>query len=130
MTAGERAADLKREGLNCAQAVACAFANLTPLTHDQLAATTAGLGAGVGNHKGTCGAITGAAVVIGLFHPDKKAAYPLCARVQEEFAARHGGCTLCGQLKRDGHVPCMQCVADAAGILDNILSEEKHGPQN
>lgn len=51
-------------GFNCAQSVLCAFSNEIGLTEDQLSRITSGFGAGMGKLQETCGAVTGAFMVL------------------------------------------------------------------
>ena len=53
-------------GYNCAQSVACAFADKVDLDKVALFKVTEGLGLGMGGMNGTCGAISAAAVLAGL----------------------------------------------------------------
>ena len=82
---GEEAAALFATGLNCAQAVFCAFAADFGLDAETAAKLASGLGGGVGRMREVCGAVTGATLALGMkFGPDKAAVY---SKVQE-FAAR------------------------------------------
>lgn len=67
------------EGCNCAQAVACHFAEHINLDEKVLLNMTAGLGGGVARNQSICGAVNGAAIVLGYIlsdvyenHPEKK----------------------------------------------------------
>lgn len=82
---GEKAVALFATGLNCAQSVYCAFAEDFGMDAETAAKVSSGLGGGVGRLREVCGAVTGAALVLGLkFGPDKAAVYP---KVQEFAAA-------------------------------------------
>ena len=59
----EKAVEKKHNGYNCAQAVACSFCKEASMDEDTLKKITQGFGAGLGTMAGTCGAISGAAVV-------------------------------------------------------------------
>jgi len=61
----EKAAEYKR-GHNCCQAVLLAFEDLLPLDHDTLLTMGSTFGSGMGGMKGTCGALVGAEMVLGL----------------------------------------------------------------
>lgn len=66
MTRSERAAALHASGSSCSQAVFTVFAEdfgLDPKTAHKL---STGLGAGFGRQQMTCGAVSGAALVLGL----------------------------------------------------------------
>ena len=110
---------------NCAQAVACTYCDLVGMTPEQMGAVTASFGVGMGNMKGTCGAIVGAGVIIGLATKDRVTAMKAMKRVMEKFEARSTS-TVCCELKgicsgkklRD----CNDCVADAAEFLEAELA--------
>lgn len=92
MTATERAdraEELFKAGCNCSQAVFAAFADELGLDETLSKRLACGLGGGVGRMREVCGAVTAAAMVIGMRRgPDKTAAYPavqeFCARFREE----------------------------------------------
>ena len=82
---GDKAAALFASGMNCAQAVYCAFAEDFGMDADTAAKISSGLGGGVGRLREVCGAVTGATLALGMkYGPDKTAVY---AKVQEFAAA-------------------------------------------
>ena len=85
MKRSERAEELFRSGMNCSQSVFCAFADEFGMDGETAAKVSCALGGGVGRMREVCGAVTGAALVLGMRHgPDKAAAYPAV----QEFAHR------------------------------------------
>ena len=60
--------DYHRTGYNCAQAVACAFSDVIGLPLEQIAALTGAFGGGFRAGE-ICGAISGAAIVLGARWP-------------------------------------------------------------
>lgn len=59
-----------KQGYNCAQAVAGAFADLTGWTPEQMFAAAGGFGGGYGgSHEEACGAVSGALMVLGILFP-------------------------------------------------------------
>lgn len=70
MDKAELAAAKHREGYNCCQAVACAFADEVGIDESLLYRMGEGFGAGMGTAQGVCGAISGAAMLAGLVHSD------------------------------------------------------------
>lgn len=138
MTKAERqneAERLFREGLNCAQSVFCAFAGELGLDGETAARVSCGLGGGVGRMRETCGAVTGAALVLGMRHgPDKAQAYPHVQRFCERFKAECGSIVcrelLAGTGATNGGAPeertkeyyrkrpCVELVRLAAGLLE------------
>ena len=135
MTRGERAEALFKSGLNCAQSVFGAFAEDFGVDAETGAKVACGLGGGIGRLREVCGAVSGAALVLGLkYGPDKAVVYP---RVQD-FAARfraETGSIVCRELlegvPKTGGVepeartpeyyqrrPCAELVRLAADILE------------
>ena len=109
---------------NCAQSVACTYCDLAGMNADQIAAVTAGFGTGMGNTKGTCGAIVGAGIILGLKTADRIKAMQAMRRVMDKFQQRNSSTTCCelkgltgGCKLRD----CNDCVADAAEFLEQEL---------
>ena len=91
MTAEEKAEELFRSGCNCAQAVFGAFAEAYGLSPEVAAKVSCGLGGGVGRMRETCGAVTGAALVLGLkYGPDKMQVYPHVQDFCAKFKATCG----------------------------------------
>jgi C_GCAxxG_C_C family probable redox protein len=131
-----------REG-NCAQAVLnCCGKGL--IDHDTALAVAGPFGGGMGSLGKTCGAVTGAIMVIGLKHPrldikddvTRKESIRLVRELIARFEARNGsiackdllGCDLSTpegveQFKAQDliHAVCPKAVRDAAEILDEIL---------
>lgn len=54
------------KGYNCAQAVACAFADETGIDEKTLRALSASFGGGMGRMREVCGALTGAFMILGI----------------------------------------------------------------
>ncbi len=65
---GEIAVQLFLSGLNCAQAVFCAYCNEVGISHAQAARLASGFGGGIGRLRGTCGAVSGMVMVLGALH--------------------------------------------------------------
>lgn len=138
----ERAASLFSEGFNCAQAVLGAFGPDLGL-EPELALKVAGpFGGGMGRTGGTCGAVTGAVMALGLkFGPTragdeetKERAYGLVRKLIDEFKARNGS-VLCKELlgcdlnlstpegrQRARASRCAKFVRDAAEILESLVA--------
>lgn len=62
----QKAVDLFGEGFGCPQAVLAAFADLFEVDRDIALKIASGFGGGMGQMSETCGALTGAMMVIGL----------------------------------------------------------------
>jgi len=115
----EEARARKRSGEhNCAQAVACTYSDLAGLDEETLLAATHA------TMEGTCGALTEAAVVVGLATGDRARSRVLIKDIMENFRKRNGS-TVCRELKGIGTGcplrQCEDCVADAAEFLEEAL---------
>ena len=133
-TRGEQAVEKRNNGYNCAQAVACTYCDKVGMDEETLFKVTEAMGVGMGNMEGTCGVLTGAAVILGLRNstanlesPNSKGAtLRLARRVMEQFKERNQS-VLCKDLKgRDTGVvlrSCPDCVRDACEFLEQLLEE-------
>jgi C_GCAxxG_C_C family probable redox protein len=117
------AVEKKHCGLNCAQAVLCAYADIAGIDEETAIRLAAPFGAGMGNMEGTCGAITGAGLVLGLV--SKGPATKQMRQIMNKFQERNGA-TQCKMLKGIGTGKvlreCSDCVADAAEFLEEEIS--------
>ena len=82
--------------------------------------------AGMGNMEGTCGALVGAGVVLGLATKDKAKSIKTMRQIMTQFQQRNGA-TQCRLLKGVGTGKvlreCPLCVADAAEFLEEQLDK-------
>ena len=147
MNKGELAEKLFHEGYNCAQAVACAFADDCGMDEKLMFKIASSFGGGMGRMREVCGCVSGMFVVSGILEcgssaVDKNEKDSQYARVQllaEKFK-KECGSIICRELlalptktvekpiseertqeyytKR----PCSQCVRIAADILAAHLS--------
>lgn len=132
MTRSEKALELKANGYNCAQAVACAFADKTDFDEKTLCRLATGFGAGGGNMQGTCGALSGAylltSIILGnAYKGDPMAKGKIMAanrEIAKQFYEKNSS-IICKNLKglESGKVlrSCDGCVEDAAAILERYL---------
>ena len=146
----ERATALFQEGYNCAQAVFCAFADVTGLDLETSARLASSFGGGLGRLREVCGAVSGAAMVLGMAEgyadpKDAQAKKDHYSRVRD-FAARFreaNGSIVCRELLAGGdpHAarpggepeartpefykkrPCPERVGMAVDILDEMLEK-------
>lgn len=89
-------------GFNCAQSILAAFAAEHDVSEDFALRLAAPFGAGMGRAGETCGALSGALMVIGLHcagtrPEDKDAIYALTREFVAQFQQRHGS-SLCRAL--------------------------------
>jgi C_GCAxxG_C_C family probable redox protein len=141
---GEDAAALFRSGWSCSQAVCCAFAEDFGTDEKTALRLSCGLGGGMGHTGNTCGAVSGALMVIGMKYgrtelddlASKEKTYAMAQRFIQEFLYRNHSvnCTELighdlsdpGELavareKKLFHLKCSKFVRDAGEILERIL---------
>lgn len=124
----ELAAERKRCGShNCTQAVLCTYADYAGMPEEQIMHLGNSFAAGMGNMEGTCGALVGAGIVLGMHTRDKAKSVKGMRQMMERFQQRNGA-TQCKLLKgmNDGKVlrECPLCVADACEFLEEQLENE------
>ena len=109
---------------NCAQAVICTYADLIGIDEETSRNLGNAFGAGMGTMEGTCGALVGAGIVLGLATKDKAKARKAMRQVMSQFQQRNGA-TQCKMLKGVGTGvilrECTGCVSDAAVLLEEQL---------
>ncbi len=101
MTKPERALDLFSKQHNCSQAILAAFGPQEGLAEPDCVRLAAPFGGGIGRLGETCGAVTGAIMVLGLRYggqttTDPRAKAAMYERVRDfvaRFKARHGSFT-------------------------------------
>ncbi len=101
----EKAVNCFEQGFNCCQAMLSTYGPRFGLDRELAIKLANGFGGGIGHQGETCGAVTGAIMVIGLKHgatlaDDKDSSdktYELVERFLEAFKTRHGS-TLCREL--------------------------------
>ena len=108
---------------NCAQAVVVAFSDQIGLTDQQSYNLAAHFGSGM-RHGSTCGAVTGALMVLGMLGYDEKAAGELLRQVREGHGALD-----CATLLKTSHeagIPrkthCDGLVFEMVEAVDKILA--------
>lgn len=143
-----RAKEYFREGYNCAQSVALAYADITALDEPTVATITASFGGGMGRLREVCGAVSGMAFLASFISPcpskdnteAKKANYALVQEFAEAFRKQNGAIvcrTLLGlDRPKDEPTPsartaeyykkrpCADLVYDAALIVGNYLQNK------
>ena len=146
MDHAEEARRLFLAGYNCAQAVFCAFCDVTGLDIDEAARLASSFGGGMGRLREVCGAVSAALMALGYARgysdpadPGAKAAH---YRLVQDYARRFcelNGTIICRELMKDVPVtsgpvpeertpeyyvrrPCPRLVSQAAAILDEMLS--------
>jgi C_GCAxxG_C_C family probable redox protein len=142
----EQAVACFQEGYSCSQALLSTFAPQFGLDRELALKVSGPFGAGMGRMGDTCGAVTGAFMVIGLLHgrtqagdqETKEKAYALVTELANQFRQRNGslacrdllGCDLStpeGRQYAHDHglsaTRCVDFVRDAAEIIDRMLAQ-------
>ena len=143
MDRAQAAVESFRGGCACSQAVLGAFGPRFGLDEETAMRVSAGFAGGMRMAE-TCGAVTGALMVLGLAHCDascrqaagRKATYGAITAFASQFRARHGalscrellGCdistpegALAAQEQGLFRTRCVELVRGAAQILDGLL---------
>ncbi|MBR1825060.1 MAG: C_GCAxxG_C_C family protein [Alphaproteobacteria bacterium] len=120
------AAEKKKSGkYNCAQAVICTYCDKTGIDEQTAMNIGNAFAAGMGNTEGTCGALVGAGVVLGLINKDRIESMRNMRQMMNKFKERNGT-TQCKVLKglESGKVlrECPDCVADACEFLEDMTN--------
>lgn len=114
----------RKKTCNCAQAVIATYADMVGITEQQAMNLGNAFGSGMGNMEGTCGALTGAAIIVGLATGDKLRSRKAMTKIMTQFQERNGA-TQCKLLKGVGTGQvlrsCEDCVADASELLESEL---------
>ena len=154
MGKGEEAQAHFAAGMNCAQAVAAAFAGEIGMDAATAARLVVGFGGGFGRMREVCGAVSGMVFVLGALRGGEAAAspeakrdlYAAVQRVMKRFAAENGS-YICGELlggrprgedpRPDARTPeyyrkrpCGELVRSAANLLAAMLDEPGRPPAN
>ena len=145
MERSEQARDLFLSGHNCAQSVVLSFADDLKFSQELGLKMAAGFGAGMGRQQETCGAVTGAIMVLGLLKGEqvnnndelKTHAYgavkELVKGFEEEFQTTRCrdliGCDLntpegSAQFEKENMMEtvCAVCVEKAVAIVESMTN--------
>ena len=145
----EKAKALFEEGYNCAQAVFCAFNDLMNLDFETALKISSSFGGGLGRLREVCGAVSGAAMVLGYLYgydspkdnTTKMEHYALIQQFANDFAKENGS-YICKELlgldkKENSPVPtertnefykkrpCNELVYEAAAWVENYINSHK-----
>ena len=135
MSKRELAMAIHGEGYNCAQSVLLAFCEDFGLSKEDAAKISLPFGSGMGQMRETCGALTGAFMVLGLAEsqfenitPQIKAdCYAKVRLLAEEFQKENGS-MLCRDLlafaqANNKKKNCRELVGYTAELLENFLNK-------
>ncbi|MCK9287291.1 MAG: C-GCAxxG-C-C family protein [Sphaerochaetaceae bacterium] len=127
----DRCKECRTKGYNCAQAVACAFIDRLPLDEKTVFKAMEGFGGGMGGADGTCGAISGAVMVISLLssngdcqNTSKHSTYAIVKELFDSFVKKNGS-SVCKELQgletKIALRSCDACIEDAVLITQDLL---------
>lgn len=120
-------------GYNCAQAVACSFAEEVGVDEATLYTMCEGFGGGLGCAKGMCGALSGAVVLAGVMHSDGNIADPGKTKKNTtsysaemlKYFTEEAGALICFDLKGAGGTrpvtPCAKCIDIGVEAVQKVL---------
>ncbi|MDR3565744.1 MAG: C-GCAxxG-C-C family protein [Negativicutes bacterium] len=115
------------EGYNCSQSLLYAFSQEFGLNEELALKISRGFGGGMGHMAETCGAVTGAFMVLGLqYEPDDVQArdrlYSQVREFADKFKAIHGS-ILCKELLR-----CDMSTPEGAAMFKEKAMRKSHCP--
>lgn len=143
-TKKDQAIEAFGNGFNCAQSVVKTFAPELRIDEIQAVQMAIGFGAGMGRLQKTCGAVTGAFMVIGLrnslaiqLEEDRNdQTNQMIQEFEKKFLENHGT-TECSELlhcdlnteegqisfeqQQLGNKVCKQCILNAVGFLEEVF---------
>ena len=119
---------------NCAQSVACAFSDIVGIDEKTIFKFSEGFGAGMGDKKECCGAITGGMMVLSLLNSSgtcenitKAETYTLSTLLRDKFIEKYN-ITLCNTLKNvevsDDYNICNDYITEAVEMVCDIIKEK------
>lgn len=124
----EKAMELHKSKYNCAQSIACSFCEEMGADPVQTFKQAEALGFGMGC-MGTCGVLTGMALVVGMKMSDgdlndpktKKECYKMMSALTKEFNEKYGS-SICAELKSaENRKSCDELIAYGVELLDKHL---------
>jgi len=130
-TAADRAEALFREGYSCSQAVLMTFAATAGLDPSTAARVASTFGGGMARHGWTCGALTGALMVVGLRLGSASAtdtaardeAYARVKALVDRFRDTHGATECRHLIGCDLADPAERQAASDAGVFLNVCPQ-------
>jgi len=148
MTKSKQAVEFFRSGMNCAQSVLLAFADELKLNRQTALRIAAGFGGGMGKLQGTCGAVTGAYMVLGLYRGNAagdnrklmEGSYDLVRQYSTQFSKEFGSTSCMDLVRVDMKTPegnerfksenikeeiCCRVVERSVEILESLILPAK-----
>jgi C_GCAxxG_C_C family probable redox protein len=143
----DRAAGLMDVGFNCSQAVLSSYSDVLSFDKELALSVSCGFGAGMGRLQGTCGAVTGAYMVLGIYsskkhkdNGDRKAhSYLMIQAFNKKFIEKHKttDCEMllnCDLKTEQGQLyfknnnlletVCKSCIKDAVQLINDQIKAD------
>ncbi len=122
------------QDFNCAQSMLSTYGPQLGLERELALRVAGAFGAGMGCLGDTCGAVTGAFMLIGLQHgkirpedeESKERAYQLTREFAEEFKSRHGSIMCRELLGCSLETPEQRALAKEKGLFDTLCPRFVH----
>lgn len=133
MNRDEKIREMREGGFNCAQSVLVALSDLTGLDEETALSISGCFGGGL-RSGALCGAVSGAAMALGMAFPhsragdeeSKKYAGIIASRLTAQFRNQHGDTDCSELLKRTAPKRlCDEYIKSAVEIAVQIFNEEK-----
>lgn len=122
----EEAVNKKKSGYNCAQAVLCTYCDLAGIDEETAKQMTQAFAGGMCTMEASCGAMTGAAIALGLINKQPGKTMMDIRAMMTAFKEQNKS-VICKELKgiETGTVlrECNDCVRDAALLLEQQIGE-------
>lgn len=145
VTRAENATNAFKSGLNCAQSVLTSYSKQFNFDKNLALQISSGFGGGMGRMQETCGAVTGAFMVFGIYNSgryadDRESNESTVSMIQafsQQFKSIYGTLDCRSLLKCDinteegqrfvkenklNETVCEKCVADSIKIIDELIS--------
>jgi len=128
MNSVEQTVSCFEEGFSCAQAVLSSYGPQFGLDRELALRVAGAFGGGIAHMGQTCGAVTGALMVIGLEHgktraqddETKEVCYNLAREFVKQFEARNGSITCKELLGYDVSIAEEKLLAQEQGLFDTL----------
>lgn len=140
----DKALSTFRSGLNCSQAVLTAYSDDLNFDNGLALNISSGFGAGMGRLQETCGAVTGAYMVLSIYNGNqyennilkKEESYLMIQKFSESFKQIHGSSDCkrllnCDLRTEEGNnyakennlfeIVCEKCISDSINIVNKLL---------
>ena len=128
----DKAMQLREKGYNCCQAVVCCYCDLFGFDEKDAFMIGEGFGAGIGDMKNVCGAVSGAVMLAGMKTScgnlsacnSKATTYEVVKQITAAFQEKNQS-LICRELKGlDTGSPlrsCNGCVEDCCRLVEELL---------